>query len=62
MCTGRDLAADLAQMLGHRLAVDARLMMAAPTARSGQIAPNRYAESWRLSRTAGGREPRSPQM
>ncbi len=35
----------------------AGMMMAAPTHRSGQMAPSRCAESWRLSRTIGGREP-----
>src|SRR6185437_5804529 len=33
------------------------MMIAAPTLRAWQMAPNRYAESWRLSRTMGGREP-----
>src|SRR5689334_22395307 len=38
------------------------MMIAAPTLRAWQMAPNRYAESWRLSRTMGGREPTGAQM
>ena len=37
-------------------------MIAAPTPRAGQIAPNRCAESWRLSRTIRGHEPTGAQM
>src|ERR1700758_338495 len=33
------------------------MMIAAPTPRPGQIAPNSWTESWRLSRTIGGRDP-----
>jgi hypothetical protein len=37
------------------------MMIAAPVIRAWQIAPNRYTESWRLSRTIAGREPMGAQ-
>jgi hypothetical protein len=39
----------------------AGMMIAAPTARDGHNAPNKYTESRRLSRTARGREPMGAQ-
>jgi hypothetical protein len=38
------------------------MMIAAPAPRAWQIAPNRQTESWRLSRTIGGREPTGAQI
>jgi len=37
----RDLGADLFQMMAHGFGVGLGMMIAAPTARSGQIAPKR---------------------
>lgn len=39
----------------------AGMTTAAPTSRAGQTAPNREAESWRVSRTMAGREPAGAQ-